>query len=251
MRTDLFLAPYINSYKRFQQAGTFAPTRAVWSGDKFTAGFRLCGQDSPRSASSAALAAPISTLSCLCRATPPVGRTRATTAELALSATPMKRRIPRDTADPAPGHRLLDGSAMLRQGDAVAIIMSTPRAGSRPNTTAASPTGSCAAASKGPTDYRLKGRRLLSKLVAPRRLTARSTPNAPWPMTARWPPPSPRPRGPSRLARYPGCRTPSLRGDDRRDGGDGRRHHPRTGLADADCATAPANWPVSKNAPAI
>ncbi|MDZ4369134.1 MAG: glutamine synthetase family protein [Afipia sp.] len=38
-----FLAPYINSYKRFQQVGTFAPTRAVWSDDNRTAGFRLCG----------------------------------------------------------------------------------------------------------------------------------------------------------------------------------------------------------------
>jgi len=38
-----FLAPYINSYKRFQ-AGTFAPTRAVWSNDNRTAGFRLCGE---------------------------------------------------------------------------------------------------------------------------------------------------------------------------------------------------------------
>ena len=38
-----FLAPYINSYKRFQ-AGTFAPTRAVWSIDNRTAGFRLCGE---------------------------------------------------------------------------------------------------------------------------------------------------------------------------------------------------------------
>src|SRR5580658_4336775 len=37
-----FLAPYINSYKRFQ-TGTFAPTRAVWSVDNRTAGFRLCG----------------------------------------------------------------------------------------------------------------------------------------------------------------------------------------------------------------
>jgi glutamine synthetase len=37
-----FLAPYINSYKRFQ-AGTFAPTKAVWSVDNRTAGFRLCG----------------------------------------------------------------------------------------------------------------------------------------------------------------------------------------------------------------
>jgi len=38
-----FLAPYINSYKRFQ-AGSFAPTRMVWSGDNRTAGFRLLGQ---------------------------------------------------------------------------------------------------------------------------------------------------------------------------------------------------------------
>ncbi len=39
-----FLAPYINSYKRFQ-AGTFAPTRAIWSDDNRTAGFRLCGNN--------------------------------------------------------------------------------------------------------------------------------------------------------------------------------------------------------------
>jgi len=38
-----FLAPYINSYKRFM-AGTFAPTKAVWSRDNRTAGFRLCGE---------------------------------------------------------------------------------------------------------------------------------------------------------------------------------------------------------------
>lgn len=38
-----FLAPYVNSYKRFQQTGTFAPTRIVWSDDNRTAGFRLCG----------------------------------------------------------------------------------------------------------------------------------------------------------------------------------------------------------------
>jgi len=40
-----FLAPYINSYKRFM-AGTFAPTRAIWSFDNRTAGYRLCGADS-------------------------------------------------------------------------------------------------------------------------------------------------------------------------------------------------------------
>jgi glutamine synthetase len=39
-----FLAPYINSYKRFQ-AGTFAPTKAIWSNDNRTAGFRLCGEN--------------------------------------------------------------------------------------------------------------------------------------------------------------------------------------------------------------
>ena len=40
----IFLAPYINSYKRYQ-AGTFAPTKAVWSLDNRTAGYRVCGAD--------------------------------------------------------------------------------------------------------------------------------------------------------------------------------------------------------------
>lgn len=40
-----FLAPYINSYKRFQ-VGSFAPTRIIWSIDNRTAGFRLCGEGS-------------------------------------------------------------------------------------------------------------------------------------------------------------------------------------------------------------
>jgi glutamine synthetase len=40
-----FLAPYVNSYKRFQ-IGTFAPTRAVWSRDNRTAGYRLCAENS-------------------------------------------------------------------------------------------------------------------------------------------------------------------------------------------------------------
>ena len=37
-----FLAPYVNSYKRFAE-GTFAPTKTAWSVDNRTAGFRLCG----------------------------------------------------------------------------------------------------------------------------------------------------------------------------------------------------------------
>lgn len=40
-----FLAPYINSYKRFM-AGTFAPTKAIWSTDNRTAGYRLVGEGS-------------------------------------------------------------------------------------------------------------------------------------------------------------------------------------------------------------
>lgn len=38
-----FLAPYVNSYKRFAK-GTFAPTKTVWSVDNRTAAFRLCGE---------------------------------------------------------------------------------------------------------------------------------------------------------------------------------------------------------------
>ncbi len=39
------LAPFINSYKRFV-VGMFAPTKAVWSLDNRTAGFRVCGENS-------------------------------------------------------------------------------------------------------------------------------------------------------------------------------------------------------------
>lgn len=39
----VFVAPYVNSYKRFTR-GTFAPTQVVWSVDNRTAAFRLCGE---------------------------------------------------------------------------------------------------------------------------------------------------------------------------------------------------------------
>ena len=42
--TTLFLAPFVNSYKRFT-VGMFAPTKAVWSRDNRTAGYRVCGED--------------------------------------------------------------------------------------------------------------------------------------------------------------------------------------------------------------
>jgi glutamine synthetase len=38
-----FLAPYVNSYKRFLP-GTFAPTKIAWSPDNRTAGYRLVGE---------------------------------------------------------------------------------------------------------------------------------------------------------------------------------------------------------------
>jgi len=41
----VFMAPYINSYKRFAK-GTFAPTKLVWAVDNRTAAFRLCGENS-------------------------------------------------------------------------------------------------------------------------------------------------------------------------------------------------------------
>ena len=40
-----FMAPYVNSYKRFAK-GTFAPTRIIWSVDNRTAAYRLCGEGS-------------------------------------------------------------------------------------------------------------------------------------------------------------------------------------------------------------
>ena len=42
----VFLAPYVNSYKRFTK-GTFAPTGIAWSVDNRTAGYRLVGENTP------------------------------------------------------------------------------------------------------------------------------------------------------------------------------------------------------------
>lgn len=42
-----FLAPYVNSYKRYQ-AASFAPTKAAWSFDNRTAGFRIIGHGKGR-----------------------------------------------------------------------------------------------------------------------------------------------------------------------------------------------------------
>ena len=42
---SIFLAPNVNSYKRFQES-SFAPTSAAWGIDNRTAGFRLAGHGS-------------------------------------------------------------------------------------------------------------------------------------------------------------------------------------------------------------
>jgi len=42
-----FFAPYVNSYKRYQ-AASFAPTKAAWSFDNRTAGFRIIGHGKGR-----------------------------------------------------------------------------------------------------------------------------------------------------------------------------------------------------------
>ena len=44
--TTYFVAPFVNSYKRFV-AGTFAPTKMVWSRDNRTSGFRVVGELNP------------------------------------------------------------------------------------------------------------------------------------------------------------------------------------------------------------
>ncbi len=89
-----FLAPYINSYKRFM-AGTFAPTKAVWSMDNRTAGYRLCGAHTKASASNAASVAPTSTPISPWRRCwrPALPASRASwTSNRPLSATPMAAR---------------------------------------------------------------------------------------------------------------------------------------------------------------
>ncbi len=55
-----FLAPHINSYKRFKE-GTFAPTKAIWSLDNRTAGTASAAREAKRSGWSAELGAQTST----------------------------------------------------------------------------------------------------------------------------------------------------------------------------------------------
>ena len=128
--TTYFLAPNVNSYKRFV-AGTFAPTRTVWSIDNRTAGFRLVGADSPAVrvecriggadlnpylGFAAQLAAGIAGIEARARARPRVPRRR------------LPGRPPaRDPEDAARGHR---GAAPL--GDAARRLRRRGRRALRP-----------------------------------------------------------------------------------------------------------------------
>ncbi len=112
-----FLAPYVNSYKRFV-VGMFAPTKAVWSVDNRTAGFRVCGESSkavrvecriggadlnPYLACAALLAAGLAGIEGKMVLEPEIAGD--------IYATAGVREIPKSLRDAA---TLLDGSKMLR-----------------------------------------------------------------------------------------------------------------------------------------
>jgi hypothetical protein len=111
-----FLAPYVNSYKRFC-IGLFAPTKAVWSADNRTAGFRICGLHTkairvecripgsdvnPYLTCAALLAAGLDGIEQKLALEPEQTGDMYTTGH------------PRDPEEPARRRRRLDGSAMLR-----------------------------------------------------------------------------------------------------------------------------------------
>ncbi len=143
-----FLAPYINSYKRFQ-VGTFAPTKTVWSRDNRTAGFRLCGEDSkairiecriggadlnPYLAFAALIAAGLAGVEEKLELEPPfsgdayAGKTLPEVPKTLREAT----RLPRSTPS----------CCARRSARTSSSTTCTRRAGSSSSTTAASPTGS-------------------------------------------------------------------------------------------------------------
>ena len=143
-----FLAPYINSYKRFQ-VGTFAPTKAVWSRDNRTAGFRLCGEGRqghphrmphrrrrPQSLSGVRGAA---------RGGPCGHRGEADARGAVLGRCLSRQGAARGAEDPARGDRVRSTSPRCcarRSATRWSTTTSTPPSGSSSNTTAASPTGS-------------------------------------------------------------------------------------------------------------
>ena len=142
-----FLAPYINSYKRFQ-VGTFAPTKAIWTLDNRTAGFRLCGESSkairiecriggadlnPYLAFAALIAAGLAGIEEKLELEAPLRRRRL-----------LRQEAARDAEDAARGDRALtkvEDAARGASATRSSTTMSTPPNGSSSNMTAASPTG--------------------------------------------------------------------------------------------------------------
>ena len=155
--TTYFLAPYVNSYKRFV-AGTFAPTKTVWSTDNRTAGFRLVGEGhASRSGSSAGSAGPTSTpISPSPRRSPPAST--ASSAELELGpefrgdayVTGALPRDPEDAARRDRGARRARRCCARPSATRSSSTTCMPPAGSSPSATAGSPTGSWRAASSAP-----------------------------------------------------------------------------------------------------
>ena len=150
-----FLAPYINSYKRFQ-SGTFAPTKIMWSEDNRTAGFRLCGEGTkgirmecriggadlnPYLAFAALIAAGLAGIDEKLELQKPfVGDAYQATS---LPEIPKTLREATETMA-----RIEDAEGGARRGGRSSTT-STPRAGSSSNTTAALRIGSCTGGSRG------------------------------------------------------------------------------------------------------
>ena len=150
-----FLAPYINSYKRFQ-VGTFAPTKIIWSEDNRTAGFRLCGEGTkavrmecriggadlnPYLAFAALIAAGLAGIDEKLELQKPfVGD--------AYQASRAARN-PEDAARRDRNAGEVEDAAAPRSATTSSTTTSTPPTGSSSNTTAASPTGSCTGVLRG------------------------------------------------------------------------------------------------------
>ena len=150
-----FLAPYINSYKRFQ-AGTFAPTKIMWSEDNRTAGFRLCGEGTkgirmecriggadlnPYLAFAALIAAGLAGIDEKLELQKPFVGDAYQASQAAGNSEDFARRH-RDAGE------IEDAEAGARRRT-WSSIMSIPPAGSSSNTTAASPTGNCTGGLRG------------------------------------------------------------------------------------------------------
>ena len=261
----MFLAPFLNSYKRFQ-AGSFAPTRTVWSLDNRTAAFRVLGEGAsqrvecrvpgadvnPYLAYAALVAAGLHGIAPFPAAAPAAGR----------QCLPRPGRAA-DPDQPARGHRgprWLGGAArgLGRRGGRPLCPRGPMGAGRKP--TAASPTGKWPATSSGPD--RCPSGAFQCLPIRPGRRSSRrwpsSRPRAPCPSACRVTNRAGRPRRTSSAARREGVR-------DRRHDPEGDRRPPRDarsilqqaerlrrrGLGRGVQPTSPPTGPASATTPPI